>query len=310
MRLVLLTLALGFGITAPVMAQTPDYRTYWPLAPGNSWVYAETRQSCRFNSCTTTSGAPEVWTTLDSVTVAAGRLPRIRVEQESFEPVECLVSFEPAAGGGEFLLLDATGDAPCNIGNPMMWGSPNHCEVRPGFYVAAGSLQTVVIGGVSYGERLTSGGLSDTCGVSIYTGWTWMATDEIGLLTSMRYGTASGGFSDSSVLELQWAHVDGQIYGTPVAAEADPRSPGLTLRVRPNPSPGPFTMQYELPSPARVYLEVVDALGREVRAVDVGARPAGTSADAVDLSGLAPGVYTVRLTAGEAVETARISVVR
>lgn len=310
MRLGLLVLALGFGITAPALAQTTDFRTYWPLTPGNTWIYAKTSQSCRFNSCTTTNQDPEVWTTLDSVTVAAGRLPRVRVERSPFDPVECLVSFEPTADRGTFLLLDATGDAPCNIDNPRVWGSPDYCAVRPGFSVAAGSLQTVVIGGVSYGERPTSGGISDTCGMSINTSWSWRAGDALGLLESGRYGTASGGFSNSTTLNLQWAQVDGQIYGTPVAADADPRSPSLMLRARPNPSPGPFTVQYELPSPARVHLVVVDALGREVRAVHVGARPAGTSTEAVELSGLAPGVYTVRLTAGEAVETARISVGR
>ena len=55
-------------------------------------------------------------------------------------------------------------------------------------------------------------------------------------------------------------------------------------------------------------LAVVDALGRTVRRLDLGARPAGAGDAVLSTGGLAPGVYTVRLDAGARSTAVRVVV--
>ena len=50
-------------------------------------------------------------------------------------------------------------------------------------------------------------------------------------------------------------------------------------------------------------------VGREVRVLDSGPKPAGQSAVAVDLGGLPSGLYTYRLLAGGQAATQRLAVV-
>ena len=54
---------------------------------------------------------------------------------------------------------------------------------------------------------------------------------------------------------------------------------------------------------------VVDALGRTVRRLDLGARPAGAGDAVLPARGLAPGVYTVRMDAGARSAAVRVVVV-
>ena len=88
---------------------------------------------------------------------------------------------------------------------------------------------------------------------------------------------------------------------------------GLAVRLdppRPNPARGVVTVPYALAAAGPVWLEVVDVLGRRVRAVLDGApRAAGPHAASVDAAGLPAGLYVVRLRAGGAVRT-RALVVR
>ena len=53
----------------------------------------------------------------------------------------------------------------------------------------------------------------------------------------------------------------------------------------------------------------MDALGRTVRRLDLGARPAGAGDAVLPASGLAPGVYTVRMDAGARSAAVRVVVV-
>ena len=85
----------------------------------------------------------------------------------------------------------------------------------------------------------------------------------------------------------------------------------IALRsVYPNPLAGQARIPYELPAASAVRLAVYDALGREVAVVASGERPAGFHEASLDASGLSPGVYHVRLTAGAFVGAARFTVVR
>lgn len=100
-----------------------------------------------------------------------------------------------------------------------------------------------------------------------------------------------------------------------VAAEDLPSGAPLALRAAPNPTAGAVTLRLSLDAPAPVRLSVVDALGRAVRTLDLGAQAAGpveAAWDGRDGSGraVAAGVYVVRATAGERQARATVTVVR
>ena len=83
----------------------------------------------------------------------------------------------------------------------------------------------------------------------------------------------------------------------PVASEAEAAPPVLALSVRPNPAAGPLAVAFETAGPGRVRLTVADALGRTVRVLADGPRPAGPARAELDTSGLAAGVYLLVLEA-------------
>ena len=72
----------------------------------------------------------------------------------------------------------------------------------------------------------------------------------------------------------------------------------ITMRVWPNPSSGSVALTYTLPTPERMRLEVVDALGRRVWNEALGHRSAGVHQIPLHLSRLSDGVYLLRLISG------------
>lgn len=96
-----------------------------------------------------------------------------------------------------------------------------------------------------------------------------------------------------------------------------PHSPALALRApQPNPARGSVSLSFDLPAAGRVALSVHDVGGRLVRTIAAGERLASgrheRSWDGRDDGGraVAPGVYLVRLQAGEGVLTRRVVTVR
>lgn len=109
---------------------------------------------------------------------------------------------------------------------------------------------------------------------------------------------------------LLYAVVGGVEYGTrPTAAEEDSPDAPLALRADPNPVRSATTL-HSLATAADVRLIVADALGRTVRQINLGARPAGAGEVSVQAAGLAPGMYVVRLAAAGRTAEARIVVAR
>ena len=82
------------------------------------------------------------------------------------------------------------------------------------------------------------------------------------------------------------------------------------LAVGPNPARDRVTLAFELASPAPVRVVLTDALGRVVRQLDLGTRPAVADALTFDTRGLAPGVYLVQLQVGDARSVRRLTVAR
>jgi hypothetical protein len=83
----------------------------------------------------------------------------------------------------------------------------------------------------------------------------------------------------------------------------------LQLEIYPNPVVRAATLSYALPEAEPVRLAVFDLLGREVAVLAEGVQPVGRHE--VRLSGLAAGVYVVRIETGDGEEvfTRRVTVV-
>ena len=96
-----------------------------------------------------------------------------------------------------------------------------------------------------------------------------------------------------------------------VAAEGAPAAAFGLASVAPNPSRDRATIRLGLDAPAGdVRVVVYDALGREVAVLWDGPRGAGEHEVSLAASGLAPGVYLVRLTAGDRADVRQLTVVR
>ncbi len=112
--------------------------------------------------------------------------------------------------------------------------------------------------------------------------------------------------------ELAYARIGTTTYGQQVVADDDgpATTAALMLTAGPNPARGALALAFALPAPGDAAVEVVDALGRSVLRADLGAQPAGAGTARLDVSGLAPGVYVVRLVSGDVRASTRISVLR
>jgi|GEM_PF-5665031 len=98
------------------------------------------------------------------------------------------------------------------------------------------------------------------------------------------------------------------------ATTSDALAGSLTEALRldapfPNPTSGGSSVVYALPQDAAVHLTLVDALGREVAVLEVGWQTAGIHRATVP-SGLAPGLYLVRLSDGTGSVVRRLTVTR
>jgi len=97
---------------------------------------------------------------------------------------------------------------------------------------------------------------------------------------------------------------------TAVDAASDASSTFAFAAIGPNPATDEATLAFELASPSEVDITVFDALGREVRQLELGVQLAGEGETVLDTSDFAPGVYLVRLEADGELRTRRVTVVR
>ena len=98
-----------------------------------------------------------------------------------------------------------------------------------------------------------------------------------------------------------------------VATDADsgPSAPPLALSPPiPNPTTVEATVSLSVPNAGEVRVALYDLLGREVRVVSDGPRPAGQYRLAVRTDGLASGVYLLRAQSGGGVAVQKVSVAR
>ncbi|GAB5534848.1 MAG: hypothetical protein Rubg2KO_10970 [Rubricoccaceae bacterium] len=96
-------------------------------------------------------------------------------------------------------------------------------------------------------------------------------------------------------------------------SEGDSETPGrqdLQLEVAPNPTPDGTSVRYVLPESGAVRVTVYDTRGREVAVLVDGHQPAGPGEARFDGSGLASGVYLVRLEVGDHVVSRSFTLAR
>jgi len=80
------------------------------------------------------------------------------------------------------------------------------------------------------------------------------------------------------------------------------------LSLAPNPAAGTTTITYSLPTAATASLTVQNLLGQTIRQLAPARQAAGIQSRSLPLQGLAPGVYLVRLQAGDLTQTTRLLV--
>ena len=106
-------------------------------------------------------------------------------------------------------------------------------------------------------------------------------------------------------LDLAGGNVGTAIHGAP-----DVPTDSSSSQNHPIPFNPATTTSYAVPGPVDVSLTVFDLLGRQIRVLASGRRPAGTFVVSFDATGLPSGVYFYRLEAGDFVETKRMMLLR
>jgi len=84
----------------------------------------------------------------------------------------------------------------------------------------------------------------------------------------------------------------------------------LALSAHPNPAWNTASLRLTLSAPRPVRIAVYDALGHQITVLNDGPLGVGTHTLAMDVNGLAPGIYVVRAVSEDAVVTQRLTVVR
>src|SRR5690606_5119024 len=96
-----------------------------------------------------------------------------------------------------------------------------------------------------------------------------------------------------------------------VASEPGPEGEeGLGLSVQPNPARRSASVVLTLPEPGEVSISLYDVLGRRVAVLHDGRLAAGEHALPLDVRGLPPGVYVVRVSSGYEIATRPLTLLR
>jgi hypothetical protein len=286
---------------------TTDWRSYFPLSVGNEWQYelskfcgAEGFPPCRSGSEIVGSEVVEdteyflirrCTEGLDGEVACGGALP-IRYDEELRTVV-----FR-AEDGMTYPYLDV-----CSLALPF--GFSVECNSsdeedfewdvigRYGATFDLGAGPTLI--GTAKGFGSLGGGVSYFAGIG---------------------ETSSQGDGSSISNDLTYARIDGVEYGTPAftfptSSEPDIAQPVVTgfTAAFPNPARGSMQAQYALAAAQTVTLELVDLLGRRVRETALGPQAAGAHDVEIDLGGLRPGLYVLRLRGDAGAEATRRVVV-
>jgi ASPIC and UnbV/FG-GAP-like repeat/Secretion system C-terminal sorting domain len=197
--------------------------------------------------------------------------------------------------GENRLLLNASESAGNWLAIDLEGASTNH--------MAIGARIRAVAGGVEH-HRTVDGG-SSYCSQS-------SATLHVGLGSAGRVDSLQVFWTDGSVqvfsdlpANARYSLAQGGVVN--VNAEREPVAT-FALSLYPNPVSDQATLTFTLEKPAPVTVELVDILGRRLRAWAPGTLSAGSHRIAIDCAGFPAGLYLIRWRAGDAVDVRTLMV--
>lgn len=297
--------APGSGIVCP---DTTDWRRYLPLEVGNAWQYhVDPPVQSSYEHGTEIVGETEI----DGEFYFLAR----RCTKPLFDDLTCSSPFPirydeasrtvvrrrmGADGNVEFVQFQVSdyGLPPCPLDAPF-GESVQECTFLAEIpYLVSGAY------GVGFG------GIGDT-----RKEFDDLLQGSITLVAGL--GPVGANNIDTDTREdILYARIGGEEVGTPAfvfptAGEpiaAQPTATAFTA-VFPNPARGPVQAQYALGAAQAVTLELIDLLGRRVRSEDVGRQAAGAHEVRLDMGGLRPGLYVLRLRGDAGAEATRRVVV-
>lgn len=129
--------------------------------------------------------------------------------------------------------------------------------------------------------------------------------------TCTTYLPSAGGFFDivlnQNSTQTLWFGVSANFGAVPISEDRGAKNPVSEFKIFPNPTAGgQVNLDFELGADSEVSLEIFDAAGRAIRRVEMGELAAGEQVISLEINGLAAGIYTCRLLAGEAVFVSKI----
>ena len=263
------------SVCASAQVDVQTVRAFMPLEVGDAWEYTYREEQCEHvaygGKCSTAEG-----------------VRTYRVVDEEVHDGDTLAVIE---GPGTRALFGVRSDGSGWVSEVLEAGDGSDPPLPPFPYfntlelmVDEGPLPwTLEVGGMEYPtEALT------------YFPPHYVLVRGVGLIRYQRSAQWSGGARASYLWRLSGAFVGGVSYGGFVTAtQAPAEAAQMELAVGPNPTTGPLAVRAALGGPAEARVEVVDALGRSVRVADAGS---GAAPDArIDMGGLPPGLYVVRL---------------
>ena len=299
-----LLLALWFANAfAPAVAQVPDTTDaarYFPMHPGDVWVYEVQRWDLPRVYEVRTIGR-------DGEGGGASRLTALQVDEQGHpitSPSETSLRFNLHKAE----LMPAAHPQPppplgvllfCSFAAPF--GGALTCPCGDG-----GAVNTVTVTG-GYGQTVTVGDDAVVTSVKRY--------DTQGCEVATRFAAGIGivGYEmRGGTSRLVHARVGGASYGQPPAwlsASAEAASVAAPT-VSPNPARGRARFAFTLAAPHDVQLALYDMLGREAAVLLNGRLEAGLHRAVYDGAGLSSGTYLWRLTIGDAVQSGRVTLLR
>ena len=286
MRLSLLVLAL-LG-TTNLCAQTPDPldpRGYFPLSVGNEWEY-------RVDISGPVGTFRNEYVRYRIVSDNAGpTADRFAIVNERYKDLATLQTRDTVAVRYDVSRMTVLGFYPDSQGNPYEAPFPYYaCDLGLPFDGGGGAcwssaMQTQIMIPLLTGETMPVQAKRFNSFLNRFD-----AVHGIGFVSGFIGCDPCGPGSQQVELELIYARVDGQTYGTKaVSSTPGPTSSLSTLHAYPNPTAGPLHLRLDSSKTTPIEFQIYNALGRIVLSSSL-----PSSGGVVDLGGLASGPYAVR----------------
>ncbi|MFT4603522.1 MAG: hypothetical protein ACI9W4_000237 [Rhodothermales bacterium] len=178
-------------------------------------------------------------------------------------------------------------------------GGTDHGTAAP-LFLFGPSVKGGLMGSEPDLANLVNGNLS--FGTDFRSVYSTVLNNWFGLGAGATTGILGGTFSSLDLFET----------GVGTAVGDGPDLPGSVTLAPPYPNPARdyAELSFSLAQPSSARIEVFDMLGRRVQLVDLGQRAAGSASVRLDTSGLTPGNYLTRITAGGRAATSSLIISR